>query len=122
MTAAERRAAIEQPALRAGRAFEEGLVERILAAVEDAPGDLPLLEFALTELWARQTGSGLLTHAAYEAIGEVRGAIAQRADSTLAGFNPISGRLCARFSRGWCRWPAPRRAPKTRGGASTWRS
>ena len=88
MTAAERRAAIEQPALRAGRAFEEGLVERILAAVEDAPGDLPLLEFALTELWARQTGSGLLTHAAYEAIGEVRGAIAQRADSTLAGFNP----------------------------------
>ena len=88
MTAAERRAAIEQPALRAGRTFEEGLVERILAAVEDAPGDLPLLEFALTELWARQTGDGLLTHAAYEAIGEVRGAIAQRADSTLAGFNP----------------------------------
>ena len=88
MTAAERRAAIEQPALRAGRTFEEGLVERILAAVEDAPGDLPLLEFALTELWARQTGNGLLTHAAYEAIGEVRGAIAQRADSTLAGFNP----------------------------------
>ena len=88
MTAAERRAAIEQPALRAGRAFEEGLVERVLAAVEDAPGDLPLLQFALTELWARQTGNGLLTHAAYEAIGEVRGAIAQRADSTLAGFNP----------------------------------
>jgi formylglycine-generating enzyme required for sulfatase activity len=88
MMAAERRAAIEQPALRADRAFEEGLVERILDAVEDAPGDLPLLEFALTELWARQTADGLLTHAAYEEIGEVRGAIAQRADSALAGFDP----------------------------------
>ncbi len=85
MTPEERRAAIEQPALRAGRAFEQGLVERILAAVKDAPGDLPLLEFALTELWHLQTAAGLLTHAAYEEIGEVEGAIAKRADDTCTG-------------------------------------
>ena len=47
MTLEERRAAIEQPALRTGRRFEEGLVQRILDAIADAPGDLPLLEFAL---------------------------------------------------------------------------
>ena len=83
MTHAERRAAIEQPALLAGRHFESGLVERIVAAVEAEPGQLPLLEFALTELWARQSAAGTLTHAVYEAIGEVSGAIAKRADDTL---------------------------------------
>ena len=71
MDAKERRTAIEQPALNAGRRFEEGLVQRILDAVAAAPGELPLLEFALTELWERQTPAGLLTHAAYEAIGEL---------------------------------------------------
>jgi len=87
MNAEERRAAIEQPALNAGRRFEEGLVQRILDAVAAAPGELPLLEFALTELWERQTPDGLLTHAAYEAIGELNGAIAQRADDALKSFN-----------------------------------
>ena len=87
MNAAERRAAIEQPALKAGRRFEEGLVQRILDDVAAAPGELPLLEFALTELWERQTADGLLTHAAYEAIGELSGAIAQRADAALKSFN-----------------------------------
>ncbi len=88
MTAAERRAAIEQPALNAGRRFEEGLVQRILDDIEAEPGELPLLEFALTELWARQTPTGLLTHAAYVAIGEVAGAIAKRADQTLQALPP----------------------------------
>jgi WD40 repeat protein/energy-coupling factor transporter ATP-binding protein EcfA2 len=81
MDEAERREAIEGPALTTGRAFQEGLVERILEDVADAPGDLPLLEFALTEMWARQTAEGLLTHAAYEAIGEVQGAVARRAET-----------------------------------------
>lgn len=88
MNAVERRAAIEQPALNAGRRFEEGLVQRMLDDVAAAPGELPLLEFALTELWERQTPDGLLTHAAYEAIGELTGAIAQRADDTLKAFKP----------------------------------
>jgi WD40 repeat protein/energy-coupling factor transporter ATP-binding protein EcfA2 len=87
MTAEERRAAIEQPALAAGRRLEDGLVNRMVAAVEQEPGQLPLLEFALTELWARQSAEGVLTHAAYEAIGEVAGAIARRADETLRSFD-----------------------------------
>ena len=83
MTAAERRAAIEQPAINGGRRFEEGLVQAILDDIETEPGELPLLQFALTELWERQTPTGLLTHAAYTDIGGVTGAIAQRADQTL---------------------------------------
>jgi hypothetical protein len=36
-------------------AFEPGLVERILDDVGEKPGNLPLLEFTLTQLWDRQT-------------------------------------------------------------------
>ncbi len=48
---------------------------------------MPLLEFALTELWTRRQG-GLLTHVAYEDIGEVVGAIAQQAEKIFKYFTP----------------------------------
>jgi energy-coupling factor transporter ATP-binding protein EcfA2 len=80
----ELRAAIEQPALRAGRRFEPGLVERILGDVAGEPGNLPLLEFALTGLWEQQAADGTLTHKGYEAIGQVEGAISQRAEDAYA--------------------------------------
>ena len=70
---------IEQPAAKLGVTFEAGLVKRILDAVVHEPGNLPLLEFALTELWGRRSGKQL-THAAYEAIGEVEGSLARYAD------------------------------------------
>ncbi len=47
---------------------------------------LPLLEFLLTELWARRE-RGLLTHGAYAAIG-VKGAIATRAEAELERLTP----------------------------------
>ena len=84
MSEEELRAAIEQPALQTGRAFEPGLVERILADVLGEPGNLPLLEFALTGLWDQQTTAGVLTHEGYETIGKVEGAIAQRAEAVYA--------------------------------------
>lgn len=70
---------IEKPALKLGVTFQDGLVERIFDDVDKEPGNLPLLEFALTELWKRRTGKQL-THAAYKEIGEVQGAIANYAD------------------------------------------
>jgi hypothetical protein len=63
---------VVEPARKVGLKFEPGLVERILEDVGDEPGDLPLLEFALTKLWNRRRG-GMLTHQAYEDIGECRG-------------------------------------------------
>jgi WD40 repeat protein/DNA-binding SARP family transcriptional activator len=79
MNREELRAAIERPAELQGAAFEPGLVERILDDVREEPGNLPLLEFALTLLWERQT-YGLMTHGAYEEIGRVEGALARYAD------------------------------------------
>nr|WP_244329096.1 hypothetical protein [Tolypothrix sp. PCC 7910] len=70
---------IEKPAQKLGVRFESGLVERILEDVENQPGNLPLLEFALTELWNRRTGKQL-THKIYEEIGQVEGALARHAD------------------------------------------
>ncbi|MDJ0899442.1 MAG: WD40 repeat domain-containing protein [Xenococcus sp. MO_188.B8] len=70
---------IEKPAQKLGVTFEAGLVERILDDVEDEPGNLPLLEFALTELWNKRT-SKQLTHKIYEEIGQVEGALARHAD------------------------------------------
>ncbi|OKH43241.1 hypothetical protein NIES2101_31120 [Calothrix sp. HK-06] len=79
---------IEKPAHSLEVSFEAGLVERILNDVENQPGNLPLLEFALTELWKRQTGKQI-THAAYEAIGEVQGALASYADKKYNSLSNI---------------------------------
>ncbi|WP_413167794.1 WD40 repeat domain-containing protein [Capilliphycus salinus ALCB114379] len=74
---------IVKPADKLGVTFEAGLMERILDDVEDEPGNLPLLEFALTELWKRRKGKQL-THAAYEEIGQVQGALARHADENYS--------------------------------------
>jgi Novel STAND NTPase 1 len=96
MTREERREAIEHPARLVGLDFDDGLVgldfddglvERILDVVADEPGNLPLLEFALTELWERRDGRRL-THAAYDELGRVAGAIGRRADSVFDGLTP----------------------------------
>ncbi len=70
---------IAKPAEKLKVTFESGLVERILDDVKDEPGNLPLLEFALTELW-KQRKDRQLTHAAYQKIGKVQGALARHAD------------------------------------------
>lgn len=75
----ELRAAIEKPAAVQGAAFEDGLVERILDDVGSEPGNLPLLEFALTLLWDKAQ-AGWLTHGAYDEIGKVAGALARYAE------------------------------------------
>ncbi|MGH7342730.1 MAG: SUMF1/EgtB/PvdO family nonheme iron enzyme, partial [Candidatus Rokuibacteriota bacterium] len=76
------RAAIERPALQARLRFDEGLVDTLVDGVKDQPGDLPLLQFTLLELWRRREGTRL-TWVAYNAIGGVRGAIAKRAEAFL---------------------------------------
>lgn len=82
MTPEELRRAIEKPAEKQGVTFEAGLVERVLADVKNEPGNLPLLEFALTALWEQQT-QDKLTHAAYEAVGRVQGALSRHADQVF---------------------------------------
>jgi WD40 repeat protein len=79
---------IETPSQMLGVTFEAGLVNRILDDVDKEPGILPLLEFALTELWKRRSNNQL-THAAYGEIGEVQGALDLRATQEYEKFSKV---------------------------------
>jgi hypothetical protein len=48
--------AIEEPAHRAGCELEMGLTEILIQDVERQSGALPLLQFALRELWEKRQG------------------------------------------------------------------
>jgi len=82
-TDAEMREIIARPASGVGVEFEPGLVERIIGEVHGEAGALPLVEFALTELFDRRE-SDLLTLGAYEASGGVTGALGRRAEDVFA--------------------------------------
>ena len=76
--------AIRGPAERVAVSFEQGLVEQIVSAMNYQAGALPLLQYALTELFDRREGR-LLTHAAYQEIGGAVGALANRVDEIYRG-------------------------------------
>ena len=86
--------AISVPAAAVGVSLEQGLLAEIVADVLDEPGALPLLQYALTELFA-QRDVATMTRSAYRSIGGVSGALASRADELYAGLGD-SGRAAAR--------------------------
>ncbi|MEJ3657644.1 trypsin-like peptidase domain-containing protein [Actinomycetes bacterium KLBMP 9759] len=91
MDRSQLREAVVRPAERApGLSFEDGLVERILDDAVSEPGQLPLVESLLAQLWDRREG-GALTLAAYTATGGVPGAIAQRAEDLVETFSDDPG-------------------------------
>ncbi len=80
--------AITRPGDGAGVSFEPGLVSRIIADVNDQPGALPLLQYALTELFAART-SDLLTIHGYQASAGVLGALGRRAEELYQGLDTL---------------------------------
>jgi eukaryotic-like serine/threonine-protein kinase len=89
---------IRQPALAAGLRFEthpdtqERLDERLRDAATRNPEALPLLQFCLEELYKAQARRGensrLLTHADYDEMGGVEGALAKRAEVIFLALAP----------------------------------
>jgi WD40 repeat protein len=78
--------AIEKPAQLHGVKFEQGLVLQIAQDVAGQPGALPLLQYALKELWRvciekPELPEPLLTRKGYEDIGGVEGALENRANA-----------------------------------------
>ncbi len=86
--------AVKRPAEGMGMRFEPGLVSRIVAEVEEQPGALPLLQYALTELFGSRT-SDLMTVPGYRATGGVLGALATRAEELYGQLDRV-GREAAR--------------------------
>lgn len=70
---------IEKPAFKMKVELEEGLTNNLINDVGNHPGCLPLLEFALEQLWLKQK-NWYLTHQAYTEIGGLKKALAQHAD------------------------------------------
>ncbi|WP_242482094.1 caspase family protein [Trichormus variabilis] len=92
----ELRDAIIKPAELVGLSVEEALVRKMIADVQGSPASLPLLQYALTELWElwhqdwqqRGTTAGkTLTLTNYVQIGEVKGALEKQADKV---YNTLS--------------------------------
>ncbi|MBG1271027.1 nSTAND1 domain-containing NTPase [Nostoc sp. WHI] len=84
MSFAELEEAIEKPAKLHGVNFERGLASQISADVVNRPGALPILQYALKELWRvcieePKPPESLLTRKGYEEIGGVKGALDKRA-------------------------------------------
>ncbi|MFD5574892.1 nSTAND1 domain-containing NTPase [Streptomyces cadmiisoli] len=75
--------------------FEDGLPERIVQDAGDEPGRMSLVEFTLTQLWARQRQS-TLTHAAYQELGGLAGALVRYADGQFDAHQERFGEPAAR--------------------------
>ena len=76
------RLAIVEPARKSGLELEPGLADRIIADLADQPGSLPLLQFTLDRL-TTLASEGQITNAHYDALGGVKGALAERAQTAF---------------------------------------
>ena len=83
MTADELVAAITKPARTVGVEFSEALVARLAADVADQPGTLPLLQFALTEMFERRS-MDRIDVPDYERVGGLAGALVAAAEERFA--------------------------------------
>jgi WD40 repeat protein len=88
MSREELQAAIEQPATQMQVRLEKELTNKLIYAGDSQSGRLPLLEFALTQLWSKQT-DGWLTHEGYEEIGGVEEALAIHAEAMYAQLSEV---------------------------------
>ncbi len=93
LTHVELERAIVRPAEAVGAEVEPGLVAEMINDVEHRPGVLPLLQYALTELFDRSDGRWL-TRDGYAAIGGVTGALGRRADEAWRSLD-VDGREIA---------------------------
>ena len=86
--------AVVRPAESVGAQLEAGVATDVISEVALQPGQLPLLQYALTELFERSDGRRL-TREGYVGIGGVLGALGRRADGVYATLDP-DGREIAR--------------------------
>lgn len=80
MNASELHESIEQPAQAIGLKFEDGLIEALVREIVGEPAALPLLQFALLQLWDDRERNRI-TWDAYRRLGGVLKALATTADS-----------------------------------------
>jgi WD40 repeat protein/DNA-binding SARP family transcriptional activator len=80
---------IAAPAAAVGLRLGRGLLTRMVGETSHQAGALPLLQYALTELWERRDGDRL-TLEAYELSGGVAAAVGRRAEELVATLDEAS--------------------------------
>src|SRR5690606_37320832 len=88
LTPDELERAITLPAQHAHVMMEPGLVARLVTEAHEQPGALPLLQFALTELYDNRVGR-TLTMKRYDEIGGLQRALTAQADKVFAGLSDV---------------------------------
>ncbi|HEY9807136.1 MAG TPA: hypothetical protein V6D04_11245, partial [Candidatus Obscuribacterales bacterium] len=96
------KATIVRPAQKVGLVCEPNLIYTMLLDVVGAPGELPLLQYTLLELWERrqesETGEpARLTLNAYTELGGVRGTLQKRATEIFFSLAPEEQRVAQRI-------------------------
>ncbi|HID98974.1 MAG TPA: hypothetical protein EYP59_01630 [Thiotrichaceae bacterium] len=97
MTQAELEEAIVAPTQQVGLQIEPKLVSEMLADVKGALGSLPLLQYALTELWKKCATHRLLTFSAYEELGKIAGTLEQGANGVYEKLSPAEQKTARRI-------------------------
>jgi basic membrane lipoprotein Med (substrate-binding protein (PBP1-ABC) superfamily) len=115
MAADELRAAVLDPARRVGVDVESALLAELVADTTDQVGALPLLQYALTELFERRTGSTLSLEE-YRQAGGLRALLSRRSEESFVALDGEQQRVAQQvflrlvsLSEG--ARPARRRAP-----------
>ncbi|QRK11264.1 protein kinase [Archangium violaceum] len=93
------REAIVGPARSRGVVFESReLIQTLVDSTANGAGSLPLLQFALAELWERHNPAhGRITRAALDEMGGVAGALSRHADGVLARLSPAEQQAARRL-------------------------
>ncbi|WNG52040.1 protein kinase [Archangium minus] len=93
------REAIVGPARSRGVVFEsKELIQTLVESTAQGVGSLPLLQFALAELWERRNpAQGRITRAALDEMGGVAGALSRHADGVLARLSPAEQQAARRL-------------------------
>ncbi|MET4293523.1 WD40 repeat protein/TPR repeat protein [Bradyrhizobium sp. LB8.2] len=89
------RRAIAEPARVAQNSIESATIERILDQAEGETVALPLVQFALEQIWERMR-DGLSPADTLTSLGGIGGALASRADEVLAALPPYQQKLAQR--------------------------
>lgn len=82
----ELRETISKPAEIVGCEVEPILIEEIVRDVAGSPANLPLMQFALSELWQLRDGNRLTLQAYKQELGGITGALEKRANAVYAQF------------------------------------
>ncbi|MBE9200035.1 MULTISPECIES: caspase family protein [unclassified Nodularia (in: cyanobacteria)] len=96
LTEEEYRQIIINPAEQVGLTVEAELVEVLVQELHQSPGDLPLLEFVLEQLWEYRENAAITLQAYQQHLGGIKGALESKAQKLYNSLD-LEAQECARW-------------------------